>query len=137
VAAKLKLTKDTKRVVYTEEHKTFFQEDTIPQDMFRGNKNLTSVRIHEGVSIIEKGTFEGCDRLSKITIPASVKVIEQDAFVGCSDLKTVKLAASVVEIEHWIGRGVKEFIHKEDLVKTLKEGKEVKLLSKEDIDHWA
>lgn len=118
MAAKLKLTKDTKRVVYTEEHNSFFQEETITQDMFRGNKNLTSVRILEGVRRIEKGTFEGCDRLSTVTIPVFVKVIERDAFAGCSDLKVVEFATSMVEIEHWSRKGIKEFIHKEDFVQT-------------------
>jgi len=131
----LKISKDSKLVVYTEEHSTLINGDTIPRDAFSGNLELKSVKIPEGFTIILAGTFKGCENLSQVTIPASVKVIEPNAFAGCSSLKSVRLPKSVVEIEQRLG-AAKINLHKEDLVDFLKKGEGVNLLSKEDIDPW-
>ena len=133
----LVISKGTKLVKYKEEHSFLTNNDTISTDCFRDNVHLTEVWLPEGITRILEGSFAGCERLTSVTIPASVKVIEQNAFAGCEDLKTINLSELVVEIEHWFGTGVKINISKEDLVDYLKEGKEVNLLSEEDIDHWA
>ena len=133
----LQITEETKQVKYTEEQSFFTNNDTIPADCFRDNVNLTEVWIPEGITRILEGTFAGCGRLSSVTIPASVKVIEQNAFAGCNDLKIIKLSELIVDIEHWFSKGVKINISKEDLIDFLKKGEEVRLLSEEDIDHWA
>lgn len=134
---KLKLTKDTKYVKYTEEHGFITNEDTISRDSFRDNVELTRVWIPNGITRILEGSFEGCVSLSSVILPASVKVIEQNAFAGCDSLKSIKLAKSVVEIEHWFSTAAKISILRQDLIGYLKEGKEVRLLTEDDIDHWA
>ena len=133
----LKITKDSKMVVYTEEHSTLINGDAIPRDTFTGNVELKSVKIPGGVTRILEGTFEGCENLSQVTIPASVKVIEPNAFAGCSSLKSVRLSKSVVEIEQRLGKAAKLTLLKENLVDILKKGEGVNLLSEEDIDPWA
>lgn len=133
---RLKITKDTKCVKYTEEHGFLTDADTISRDCFRDNVDLTSVWIPDGITRILEGSFEGCVLLSSVILPASVKVIEQNAFAGCNSLKSIKLAKSVVEIEQWLGN-VKMSILRADLVDSLKKGAEVRLLTEDDIDHWA
>ena len=111
--------------------------DTVTADDFKGNVNLSSIRIPEGITKILEGAFEGCSDLSSVIIPASAKVIEKNAFVGCNSLETITLAESIVQIEYWLSPGVKCFVAKEELVSVLKKGQEVRLLCEEDIDHFA
>ena len=133
----LKITKDTKYIKYTEEHGFLTDEETISKDSFRDNVNLKSVRIPDGITRILEGSFEGCVHLASVIIPASVKIIEQNAFANCNSLKSIKLAKSIVEIERWLGKGVKMSISREGLVDFLKKGEEVRLLTEDEIDHWA
>lgn len=133
----LKITKDSKEVVYTEERSTFLNGDAISRDVFSGNLELKSVKIPEGITKILAGTFEGCENLSSVIIPASVKVIEPNAFAGCPSLESVRLSKSVVEIEQKLGKAAKLTLPREHLVDFLKKGEGVELLTEEDIDHWA
>ena len=60
------------------------------------NKNLTSVVIPDGVTIIDKYAFEG-NQLTNITIPSSVITIEVWAFVG-NQLTSVTIPNGVTTI---------------------------------------
>lgn len=59
---------------------------TIPQSIFSGNKNLTSVSIPSTVTSISQFAFSDCTSL-KLTIPASVKSIGYKAFFGVRSVK--------------------------------------------------
>jgi len=52
----------------------------IPSWGFQNVLNITSVTIHEGVSIIGQSAFGGCKALTSVTIPASMTRIENYAF---------------------------------------------------------
>jgi hypothetical protein len=53
-------------------------------------KNITSVTIPEGVTIIRDRAFNSCRALTSVTIPAGVTAIEYGAFAHCGVLKEVR-----------------------------------------------
>lgn len=63
---------------------TFFGcPDKINSGMFNGCKNLTEVKLPEGLQTIANKMFYDCTSLSTITLPASVTSIGDQAFAGC------------------------------------------------------
>lgn len=63
---------------------TFFGcPDKINSGMFNGCKNLTEVKLPEGLQTIADKMFMNCTSLSDITLPASVTSIGEQAFAGC------------------------------------------------------
>ena len=92
----------------------------IAQDAFRGNVNLRSVVINDGVTSIGEaafrntgltsvtipnsvtsigeGAFSWCDGLTSVTIPNSVTSIGKDVFWNCPGLTSVTIPASVTSI---------------------------------------
>lgn len=52
---------------------------------FKNCKNIESIILHDGITIISKSAFDGCKKLT-ITIPANVNKIDVDAF---KDVKKV------------------------------------------------
>ncbi len=65
---------------------------------FRGNTNLTSVVIPEGITQIGSQAFRNCTNLSQVTIPESVKQIDNDAFSQCTNLSHVTLPKSIERV---------------------------------------
>jgi hypothetical protein len=58
---------------------------------------LETVRIAEGVEILQTGLFRGT-KVSEIVIPSTVKVIEGEAFADCANLKNIVLNEGVKKI---------------------------------------
>jgi hypothetical protein len=52
---------------------------------------LMSVKISEGLEIIEIGAFQRCTNLRTIDLPSSLKTLERAAFGICSGLMPVKI----------------------------------------------
>ena len=50
-------------------------------------KDITSVRVEEGVTGIGTSAFENCGSLTSVTIPKSVQTVGDKAFSGCSELE--------------------------------------------------
>ncbi len=73
---------------------------SIADNAFKGNKNITSVIIPEGVTSIGWYAFEGCENLESITLPSTLKTIYSYAFNMCPKLKCVKYNGT---LEGWLG----------------------------------
>lgn len=52
-------------------------------------KNIESVAIPEGYTVIGKNTFSGCEKLISVTLPSTLRSIGTGAFKGCKSLKTL------------------------------------------------
>ena len=57
--------------------------------VFSGCTSLTSVRLHDGVTMIGSYAFRECISIASINIPSNVTEIGSFAFYGCSSLKKV------------------------------------------------
>lgn len=66
------------------------------------SKEVTSVNIPEGVTIIAYASFENCTSLESITIPDSVTSIENSAFDGCSSLTSIWIPDGVTQISAYL-----------------------------------
>lgn len=66
---------------------------------FRGDRNLKSVSLPEGLTEIRYGAFQYCSSLTYIFIPQGVNYIYQKAFEGCSSLTTVLFYGQLERIE--------------------------------------
>ncbi len=79
-----------------------FTEATIPdgvnsinQDAFSGNTNLTSVTFNAELTHIGAHAFNGCVNLESIELPEKLTTIVGNAFENCVKLTTVTLPAAV------------------------------------------
>merc|ERR1712183_702806 len=57
-------------------------------------RQLSEVKINEGVEVIGRQAFRGCSSLVRINIPSSIKRIMYCAFEGCDRLVEVDLSDS-------------------------------------------
>ncbi|MCM1363989.1 MAG: leucine-rich repeat domain-containing protein [Faecalibacterium sp.] len=73
-----------------------FADDFSP---FRGDNNIKSVIIGDGITRIGSRTFSSCSNLSSVEIPDSVTSIGEWAFSGCKSLTSISIPDSVVTIE--------------------------------------
>lgn len=64
---------------------------SIPESMFYGCSNLSSVSIPNSVTTIGSWAFYNCSNLSSVTIPNSVSSIKHGAFYGCQNLQSITL----------------------------------------------
>ena len=78
---------------------------TINWGAFSGCKELTSVVIADGVSVIEPVLFADCTALLSVVIPDSVEMISNAAFENCSSLKEITIPSSVMCIDPGIFNG--------------------------------
>lgn len=69
----------------------------IPKSCFNGCKNLSEVKIADGITLIDQNAFVGCISLETIEIPNSVKSIGyiEGSFKDCTNLKHISLGNSV------------------------------------------
>ncbi|MBD9055729.1 MAG: leucine-rich repeat domain-containing protein [Eubacterium ventriosum] len=100
---------------------------------FSYNKNITSVKIADGITSIVRDAFYGCDNLTNVVIPDSVTSIGTDAFWYCS-LKSLTIPSSVTSIgneafhdafyttidEAYFGWGFRSYIQKSKLINNSK-----------------
>lgn len=63
---------------------------TIGEDILWGNKTIESIRIPEGVRMIETGAFFGCDNLRYIEIPSSIESFGYRALTHCDKLEHIR-----------------------------------------------
>lgn len=61
-------------------------------------RDLTEVRIEEGVTYISGCAFYGCEKLTSVTIPDGVTGIGSEAFGNCKSLSRVRIPDSVSEL---------------------------------------
>lgn len=62
---------------------------------FELRKNLASIDIPEGVTVIKSNAFDSCLNLKNVTIPSSVTELENNAFYNCPALKNVTISSGV------------------------------------------
>jgi hypothetical protein len=70
-------------------------------------ENLESVVLGEGIEKISSSLFNGCASLSDINIPASVTEIDGSAFEGCTSLASIDIPANVTNIVEYAFYGCK------------------------------
>ena len=69
----------------------------IPGNAFQGCRNLSSVRIPDGITTIGENAFQHC-AFEAISLPNSLTTIGETAFGDCVNLKTITIPASVTKI---------------------------------------
>lgn len=69
---------------------------------FAGCKNLTTLNMPDGVTIIHQQTFQNCSSLNVDKLPAALKEVRANAFENCTSLTVSELPAGVTQI---MGRG--------------------------------
>ena len=70
-------------------------------------ENLETVVLGEGIEKISVSLFNGCASLSDINIPASVTEIDGTAFEGCASLASIDIPANVTNIVEYAFFGCK------------------------------
>ena len=60
---------------------------------YMGCKNLNSINLPSGVTIIENNAFWGCESLKSVSFPSKLESIRDGAFKGCVSLKSVSLSS--------------------------------------------
>ena len=65
---------------------------------FKGNKNVTKVKIGSGITKIGKNAFYGCRNLKTVTVGKNVVEINAKAFYKCTSLTKVTIPAKVRKI---------------------------------------
>ena len=66
----------------------------IKEEAFKGNEDITSATIPEGVTAIDQSAFYGCTALKTIDLPESLRSMGWAAFYGCSSLTEAVLPKS-------------------------------------------
>lgn len=70
----------------------------IAYQAFAGYRELVSVTIPEGVTVISGGAFSECEALERVNIPDGVTTLGNSAFGGCKSLTELVLPDSVTTI---------------------------------------
>jgi len=81
-----------------------FEVGEIDSKAFKGNTNITSVIISEGIEGIGSEAFRGCNLLNSVIIPKSINWIQEDAFSDCAKLISITISegAKQYPISHFI-----------------------------------
>ena len=77
---------------------TFMDEVTKLGESAFYSCELTSVTLHNSVTIIDKEAFAWCSRLTRVNVPDGVTTIGESAFFNCSCLTNVTIPNSVTTI---------------------------------------
>lgn len=67
-------------------------------NVFKGNTDITSVTISEGISYIGYQAFRDCTSLKTVVLPNSLTLIDNKAFVGCTALESITFGDNLIEI---------------------------------------
>ena len=89
---------DKENIFYYEYLDYIVEDSVIRAEVFKDDKELTSIVVPDGVTEIGERAFSGCSNLTSITIPESVTQIGERAFEGCSSLTSITIPNSVTEI---------------------------------------
>lgn len=71
---------------------------TIHSSAFKGNTDLETADLPEGLEEIGSYAFYGCTALRELAVPGTVTAIGNSAFFGCTALETVDLRPGLEEI---------------------------------------
>ena len=66
--------------------------------VFKGNEDITSVTVSEGIVYIESQAFRDCTNLKTVVLPSSLTLIDSRAFQGCTALESVTFGDNLIEI---------------------------------------
>lgn len=72
--------------------------ESIANNLFKGNTNLTSVSFPEGLKSVGSNAFEGCSNLNNVVLPSTVTNIYDRAFANCTGLTNITLSRSLEEV---------------------------------------
>jgi hypothetical protein len=70
----------------------------IPDYMFYGLSNLTTVQLPDTVTTIGTGAFDGCKRLTNINLPDNLTQIGENSFSFCESLTSITLPVTLTQI---------------------------------------
>ena len=79
--------------------------ETLPNNVFENQKNLTEVFIPDSVSTIPQNAFENCTSLETVSIEIGTTDIGANAFLGCSSLKEISLPDNLKSIGNYAFSG--------------------------------
>ncbi len=68
-------------------------------NIYPWKKDVKTIIIEDGVSIIPDYAFRGLTELKKVILPSSVNTIGKGAFSGCANLKQIELPEGITKIE--------------------------------------
>ncbi|MBR3475261.1 MAG: leucine-rich repeat domain-containing protein [Oscillospiraceae bacterium] len=68
-------------------------------DVFKGNAELRSVTLQEGIRYIDYGAFRDCPNLETVVLPNSLTHVDSYAFSGCSSLREVRFGEGLLTID--------------------------------------
>ena len=68
--------------------------------LYMNGKEITELKIPDGVTNIGEYTFDGCNNLTSVTIPDGVTSIGEYAFRDCSSLTSVKVLAETPPVSY-------------------------------------
>ncbi|MCQ2973612.1 MAG: leucine-rich repeat protein [Bacteroidales bacterium] len=71
---------------------------SIGDNVFYGDKNISSINIPESIVSIGENAFCNCSSLSQISFPSNLKEIKKNAFNNCIELKTISLPENIEKI---------------------------------------
>lgn len=78
---------------------------SIAASVFKGNSNITYVKLPMGVETITAEAFKGCTALKGVYLPASVNKIENSAFEGCTAMTQISVPKAVTSIGNSVFKG--------------------------------
>ena len=78
------------------------------EDFWKGNGNVKTVIIPEGVIEIESFAFVNCHKLEEVSMPDSVQIIHDDAFKWCENLHNILLSKNLKKIGNRAFEGCKK-----------------------------
>jgi hypothetical protein len=73
----------------------------IDNNVFKNNKDITSVTFSGNLEHIGEYAFEGCSNLTAVNFSEGLKTIGWTAFYGCAGLTSIVIPDSVIEIDSW------------------------------------
>ena len=81
----------------------------------KGNKNVTSIKIGNGVTKLGDSAFENCTKLKSITIGGGLSSIGKNTFKGCKNLKKIQIKSKRLKS---VGKNAFKNIHKKCKIRT-------------------
>lgn len=85
-----------------------YYADNEKNPSYMDGRNITSIVVPEGVTVIGQKTFAHMKNLTKIVLPKSLETLEKDIFLGDKSLKELKLGANVKNIHSSAFNGMKK-----------------------------
>lgn len=85
--------------------------NVIPQCVTRlgeyvfSGRDMTSITIPSGITVIERGAFDGCENLETVSLPSTLLSISSYAFKNCRSLQRLTVPRSVTSISSWAFQG--------------------------------